>query len=42
MWWASTRTKAEQVYLGVATTPDFPVDLAQRPVDNGWGAYDMF
>ncbi len=31
-----------KVFLGVATTPDFPVDLAQRQVDNGWGAYDMY
>lgn len=30
-----------KVFLGVATTPDFPVDIAQRQVDNGWGAYDM-
>jgi len=26
--------------LGWATTPDFPVDIAQRQVDNGWGAYE--
>ena len=30
-----------KVFLGVATAPDFPVDIAQRQVDNGWGAYDM-
>ncbi|HEV8023977.1 MAG TPA: hypothetical protein VGP37_03715, partial [Candidatus Nanopelagicales bacterium] len=28
--------------LGWATTPDFPTDIAQRQVDNGWGAYEMF
>ena len=27
--------------LGWATTPDFPVSLAQRQVTNGWGAYEM-
>jgi len=28
--------------LGWATTPNFPVDIAQRQVSNGWGAYEMF
>lgn len=28
--------------LGWATTPDFPVAIAQRQVDNGWGAYEIF
>ena len=28
--------------LGWATSPDFPVDIAQRQVDNGWGAYETF
>jgi hypothetical protein len=28
--------------LGWATTPDFPTDIAQRQVDNGWGAYELF
>lgn len=27
--------------LGWATTPDFPVAIAQRQIDNGWGAYEM-
>jgi len=27
--------------LGWATTPDFPTDIAQRQVDNGWGAYEL-
>ena len=28
--------------LGWATNEDFPVDIAQRQVDNGWGAYETF
>ena len=28
--------------LGWATTADFPVEIAQRQVRNGWGAYEMF
>jgi hypothetical protein len=28
--------------LGWATTPDFPVAIAQRQVNNGWGAYESF
>jgi hypothetical protein len=28
--------------LGWATTPDFPVAIAKRQVDNGWGAYETF
>lgn len=28
--------------LGWATTPNFPVHFAQRQVDNGWGAYELF
>lgn len=28
--------------LGWATTLDFPVDIAERQVDNGWGAYETF
>lgn len=31
-----------KVFLGVATTPEFPVAIAQRQVDNGWGAYQRF
>ena len=27
--------------LGWATNPNFPVEIAQRQVDNGWGAYQM-
>jgi len=32
----------ESELLGWATTPDFSVDLAQRQVENGWGAYETF
>jgi len=28
--------------LGWATNADFPVDIAQRQVNNGWGAYQTF
>lgn len=28
--------------LGWATRADFPVDIAQRQVDNGWGAYETY
>jgi len=28
--------------LGWATSEDFPVAIAQRQVDNGWGAYETF
>ena len=28
--------------LGWATNADFPIDIAQRQVDNGWGAYETF
>lgn len=31
---------SEQV-LGWASQPDFPVDIARRQVDNGWGAYEL-
>jgi hypothetical protein len=31
-----------QTLLGWATRSDFPVTLAQRQVDNGWGAYETF
>jgi len=30
------------VVLGWATQPNFPVTIAQRQVDNGWGAYETF
>jgi len=28
--------------LGWATQEDFPVEIAQRQVTNGWGAYETF
>lgn len=31
-----------KVFLGVATTEDFPVQIAQRQVDNGWGVYEIY
>jgi len=34
--------RAGRSFLGWATTPDFPVAIAQRQVDNGWGAYEIF
>jgi len=33
-------SKAGATLLGWSTTPDFPVAIAQRQVDNGWGAYE--
>ena len=27
--------------LGWANAPDFPMSIAQRQIDNGWGAYEM-
>jgi len=32
----------ESNLLGWATNADFSVDIAQRQVDNGWGAYETF
>jgi len=34
-------SKAGATLLGWATNPNFPVDIAQRQIDNGWGAYQM-
>ena len=33
---------AGKTFLGVATSEDFPVAIAQRQVDNGWGAYEIY
>jgi len=33
---------AGKTFLGAATTTDFPVDIAQRQVDNAWGPYETF
>ncbi len=35
-------TTPNSLLLGWATTPDFPLAIAQRQVDNGWGAYEIF
>ena len=36
-----TAESSSPILLGWATTQDFPVSLAQRQVDNGWGAYEL-
>ena len=33
---------AGRTFLGVATSEDFPVAIAQRQVDNGWGVYEIY
>lgn len=38
----NTTRSGASVLLGFATTPDFPVDIAQRQVTHGWGAYELF
>lgn len=38
----ASEDNADAVLLGWATRSDFPVDIAQRQVDNGWGAYETF
>jgi hypothetical protein len=35
-------SKAGATLLGWSTTPDFPIAIAQRQIDNGWGAYETF
>jgi len=35
-------SKPGATLLGWATSPDFPVEIAQRQVSNGWGAYETF
>jgi hypothetical protein len=35
-------TKPGTTLLGWATNANFPVEIAQRQVDNGWGAYETF
>ena len=41
--WAAqpSETSDDLELLGWATTQDFPVSIAQRQVDNGWGAYEL-
>ena len=38
----SSKTEPKATLLGWATTADFPVEIAQRQIKNGWGAYEMF
>jgi len=38
---SNERVGAGTQLLGWATTPDFPTDIAQRQVDNGWGAHEI-
>lgn len=38
----TSKTAPDAKLLGWATTADFPVEIAQRQVRNGWGAYEMF
>lgn len=38
----SSTTTPDAKLLGWATRADFPVALAQRQIDNGWGAYELF
>lgn len=34
--------RAGATLLGWATAPDFPIAIARRQVDNGWGAYEIY
>lgn len=36
---AAQCTRANSVLLGWATTQDFPLEIARRQIENGWGAY---
>jgi hypothetical protein len=38
----TSQTTPDANLLGWVTTADFPVDIAQRQIDNGWGAYELF
>jgi hypothetical protein len=38
----TSQTTPDANLLGWATTADFPVAIAQRQIDNGWGAYELF
>jgi len=35
-------TSPNAIFLGWATYQGFPVEIAQRQIDNGWGAYETF
>lgn len=38
----TTTANTQPTLLGWATDPEFPIDLAERQVTNGWGAYETF
>lgn len=37
----TSTTRSDAKLLGWSTSKDFPVEIAQRQVSNGWGAYEM-
>ena len=39
---SGTGENAGKMFLGVATREDFPVDIAQRQIDNRWGVYEIY
>ena len=39
---SGTGDNAGKKFLGVATSEDFPVDIAQRQIDNRWGVYEIY
>ena len=39
---SGTGENAGKEFLGVATSEDFPVEIAQTQIDNGWGAYEIY
>ena len=39
---SGTGENAGKMFLGVATSEDFPVEIAQRQIDNGWGVYEIY
>lgn len=39
---SGTGDNAGKRFLGVATSEDFPVDIAQRQIDNRWGVYEIY
>ena len=39
---SGTGENAGKEFLGVATSEDFPVDIAQRQIDNRWGVYEIY
>ena len=39
---SGTGENAGKKFLGVATSEDFPVEIAQRQIDNRWGVYEIY